>query len=272
MPKNKFKITRSAFKLSPQAVKYLWVLFILAILFLAAWGFTWNILRTSKDFLVREIVSKDNSADFSYLKGKNIFALDLKREGDLILNRYPDCVRIKLIRVLPNRLYVDFIQRKALGLIKLSRYFAVDQEGTLFYPPAQFDQMNLPVISGLESKLYAPKPAKRYNIPELNLALEILQEVLANKQLRNFKISRIDVSQPMNAWFLIPVQVKMPGSIQAGQDILYENMEVKIGYGNIKQKILILAGLLSQGKGDLASIKYVDLRFKEPVIKLKNVQ
>jgi hypothetical protein len=47
---------------------------------------------------------------------------------------------------------------------------------------------------------------------------------------------------------------------------------VRIGEGSIKQKMMILGGLLIQAEKGLQNIKYIDLRFKEPVIKLNNAK
>jgi len=43
-----------------------------------------------------------------------------------------------------------------------------------------------------------------------------------------------------------------------------------MGSGDIKNKMAFLAGLLAQARSDVFNFKYIDLRFKEPVIKLKN--
>jgi hypothetical protein len=47
-----------------------------------------------------------------------------------------------------------------------------------------------------------------------------------------------------------------------------EALEVKIGWDNIKEKMDILGNLIAASGTDLANFKYIDLKFKDPVIKL----
>ena len=46
-------------------------------------------------------------------------------------------------------------------------------------------------------------------------------------------------------------------------------MEVKIGREDIHNKLALLATLLAQVKNNIYNIEYIDLRFKEPVIKFR---
>ncbi len=113
----------------------------------------------------------------------------------------------------------------------------------------------LTIISGLEKKILAPRLGKKYDIPELTLAVNIIKEARANKILQNLLIREVAAGNSSNV------------------SVFFEQgLEVKIGQDDTKGKINILAELLRQPKNDLDKIKYIDLRFKDPVVKLKNVQ
>jgi len=232
--------------------------------------YSWDIIKRSDYFLVREVVVKGNNADLSYLKGRNMFQLDLKRETANLNLAYPGYKHINIARVLPGRVYIDFVERKPLAFIKLYRYFAVDESGVLFYSSAQPEGAEFPVITGLESKIRAPKPGARYNLDELNLALSIAKESGRLAVFKDYKIRKINVSRPADAVFYIIMSRKVPDSVLGQQTLYLEDLEVKIGSGDIKNKMAFLAGLLVQGKNDIANFKYVDLRFSEPTIKPKN--
>jgi hypothetical protein len=225
-------------------------------------------------FKIREIVGKKSDlTDLAYLKGKNIFSVDLRSESKYILESYPDYSKIKLVRVLPNRIFVDFIERQPIALVKLYRYFALDEEGTLFDSLQQPQEPGLPVISGLETKIFGPKSGRKYNFKEITLALNIIKEVKRNKSLKGCQIERIDVSNLANASIFLPFYIKIPGRITGEPP--YEAkylLEVRIGQDDIKDKVLILSEVIQQAKNDLANIKYIDLRFKEAVIKLKDAK
>ncbi len=113
--KNQLKVPRLPFK----------SIFIAAIASLMIICFIVYLARTLRQldfFKIKEvIIAKGNSADLSYLKGQNIFALDLKQESRYILQSYPTYKKIRLVRILPDRLFVDFVKRVPLAYIKLYR-------------------------------------------------------------------------------------------------------------------------------------------------------
>ena len=228
---------------------------VIIVSFLLIYFITWNlgrILKNSNYFKIKDIVTngEKEELEFSYLKGRNVFNLDLKKESEYVSELYPTYKRIRLIRVLPNRLYVDFLKRIPLGIIKLYRYFRVDEDSVLFDASEIQEESNLPLILGLEKKIFGPKLGKKYNIRELVLAIDIIKEAKINKAFKDYKIKRIDVANSADASFFV-------------SDVL----KVKIGQGNIKDKLNILSGLLIQEKDELGNIEYIDLRFREPVIK-----
>jgi hypothetical protein len=241
------------------AIKVISIALIIFLALIFIIGYIWKALETSDYFKIKDILSKEgNIPELSYLKGKNIFSVNLRNESRYILEYYPNYRGIKLVRLLPDRIFVDFIKRKPIAFVKLYRYFTVDEDGVLFYTPDQPQDSKLPIILGLETKIFGPKPGKSYNTRELRLALNIIREFRRNRALKNYKINKIDVANSVNA------------SVIMGKEL--EGAEVRLGADNIKYKIGILSGLIIQEKFDLGNIKYIDLRFKEPVIKLKNVK
>lgn len=232
------------------------------VLFLAIGYLAGALKRTDffniKGIIIREGENRDFSADLSYLKGRNILTIDLKKEEQSISQIYPGYKKIKLIRLLPDRLFADFLRRKPVAYIKLSRYFCVDADGVLLEPLAS-GEPDLPVIYGLETKIFGPKQGEKYNTRGLIVAINIIKTIKSNKTLKDLQIKKIDVIDPANASFLIFV----PNPAFAG------NLQIKIGQEHIDDKINILSSVFIQAKNDWGNIKYIDLRFKEPVIKFK---
>ncbi len=229
------------------------IVFLLFFLFLVYIG---QALKHLDYFKIKYILSEgDSRIELAHLKGQNIFAVDLIRESRYISSLYPDYRKVKLIRVLPDRLFVDFIRRRPLAYVKLYRYFCVDEDLVLFDMPRQLEDPDLPIILGLDTKIFGARPGVRCAINELALSINIIKEVKMNKALKDYKIKVIDVANINNASFFIS-----------------DGLEVKINPENMKAKINILASLLAQAKADASNIKYIDLRFKEPVIKLKDAK
>ena len=223
-----------------------------------------NSLKNLSFFTIQMIIVKQGaSIDLAYLKGRNIFSVDLQRESAYTWRRYPVYKKIRLIRMLPDRVYVDFVKRQPIALVKLNnKYFSIDDdlmffEAGLILSPADPGWQALPVISGLGPKISNPKSACRYYVPELNFGLEIISEAGKNKGFKDYRIVSLDLSAPESAI----MSLTLPSAVNAG------TVEVKLGKDDIISRLRILEGLLYQFKKDWNSIKYIDLRFKEPVIK-----
>lgn len=270
MKKHKLTLSSKSLKMRLQAVKFIVITVIIFLAIVIVIGYARKILTTLDYFKIRNIIVKeDNNIDVSYLEGHNILGLDLQKEARCLLEFYPNYQKIRLVRLLPNRLFIDAIKRQPLGLIKLYRYFSIDKERVLFEAPRQLEGLDLPLILGLETKILGPKLGKQYDINELILALDIIKEAKTNKVLKDYKIKEIDVKNPsiVSFFIFVPLQVS---DYPKGQVVTrLENLEIKIGQDDIKGRINILSTLLIQLKNDLANIKYIDLRFKEPVIKFK---
>ena len=260
MRKNRINSRPSTSKFWPLITKLsaLSIIIFLALFFIIS--YIWRSFRASDYFKIAEVITKDaESIDLEYLKGKNIFSIDLKRESGYILESFPEYAFVILSRVFPDRVYAYFIKRRPTALIKLYKYFAVDEEGVIFNPQNLHGELELPVIAGLETRIFGPKPGKKYNIKELAIALNIIKESRKTKGLKNYKIKKIDVVNALNLAVFI-------------QDIGPEFLEVKLGSDNIEYKIALLAGLITAAKKDIRNIKYIDLRFKDPVIKFNDVK
>lgn len=254
------------------------ILFLIILLALGAvLGYIWRILSNADYFLVNDVVSRESvRADLSYLKGKNIFSLNLTQEANRIARSCPDCLRVRLARVLPDRIYLELIRRRPVALIKLYRYFAVDEHGFIFasstqpeYGGVSAEQAGLPVIAGLETKVFGPRPGIRYENEELFAALSIIKEASRTPLLRGYKIQKINVAGIDNITVQIPVpgpQGHYSGWKAPGKKAF---LEIKFGRGGIRDKVAIMAGLINQEKQNLGNIKYIDLRFNEPVIKFR---
>ncbi|MBP7215713.1 MAG: cell division protein FtsQ/DivIB [Candidatus Omnitrophica bacterium] len=220
-------------------------------------------------FSVKEILTNEEALpSLEYLKGMNIFSLDLKKESEYLSQHYPDYRYVRLFRVLPDRLYVDFVRRKAVAKIKLYRSFFVDNEGVLFEPQEEPQHDSLAIITGLDTKIFGPKIGKRYSVNELRCALDIIQGIADNRAFNDYMLSKIDAPsfENLTIW-LVPRGQKALFATESKKDLI----EIKLSQDNLKNKIVILAGLLSQNKDESATINYVDLRFNEPVIKFKPI-
>ena len=213
-----------------------------------------SFLKKQESFRVKEVFSRGReSKGFAYLKGRNIFDIDLDREASYIAQGYPNYQRIVLARVLPNRIFVDFVRRIPVAYIRLNRDFYIDAQGVLFDIEAGAGPLELPAITGLERKITHPQAGSKYNPKELDLALLLIQTIQQTPGLKNYKVARINVDNPALAVLFFS-----------------DGPRVLVNTENMKYRFSLLANLLTHTQSDFANIEYMDLRFKEPVIKFRD--
>lgn len=269
----KYKINFPARFKKRQALPSKLIIFSVAVLFsvIFAAGYAWKVFKSSDYFKIEDVVCKEvQGVDLSYLKGKNIFAINLERESRYIQSFHPDYKTIKLVRVFPDRIFVYFLKRKPAALVKLYKHFIMDKEGVLCNVPADPQDLQLPLVTGLETKIFGPSAGKRYNIKETGLILNIIREFEKNRAFKNYRIKRIDVRNISDTSIFLLFPPEAADFSQGNKrGIAYDGLEIKLGEDNIRRKMSILGGVIARCKFDLDNIKYIDLRFTKPVIKYK---
>ncbi|MFA5362203.1 MAG: hypothetical protein WC335_03005 [Candidatus Omnitrophota bacterium] len=225
-------------------------------------------MRGMENFKIKNIVAREGRAlDFAYLKGRNILTVDLERESRRVLLAYPYYRKVRLMRVLPNMLFADCVRRKPLACVDANRRLFIDEENVVYGVPAQNIVLNVPLISGLEKKIATPKTYQKNTILDLYYVLDLLRE--AKISLGAYPIQRIDMTRKGQAELFIPL--KSADMLRDARNkelrVIPEGIEVKISFDDIRGKVKALAGLLQQAREELYNIQYIDLRFKEPVIK-----
>ncbi len=184
--------------------------------------------------------------------GTNIFFLDLNELKEEIGLLHPEFKKIVLRRLLPNKLIVQGELRKSIAQIRSDRYYLVDDEGVVLPNVKNFPDKNLPIITGLGINL-----AKTSNITfskfqkdKLDKAIELINEMTNNRELSEYKLKVVDVTDPGNVSFFLTSA----------------NIEIKIGNTDFRGRLEIFSTVLEQMNSDIDSFKYIDLRFEDPII------
>ncbi|MBU1125019.1 MAG: hypothetical protein KKC84_03260 [Candidatus Omnitrophica bacterium] len=247
-----------------------------------------NNFLTSDFFRIREVIIKEVNAsptgsaalfvlpqsggtiDLSYLKGENIFTVDLRRQSRYILDSYPAYRKVHIVKVFPRRLFVLFIRRVPAAAVKLYKMFFVDEEAVFFDSPDHLGEMGVTVIEGLETRIFGPKTGMKYDSPELLTSLEIIKSSQRYGIARVYPLTRLVVESPSEIRFFLKLPPRRI-AVSFGKDVeKTESLEVKISNEEVPRKMEILSKILYQEHESLARIIYIDLRFNEPVLKLSD--
>jgi cell division septal protein FtsQ len=148
---------------------------------------------------------------------------------------------------LPSALEVKVKNRIPLAQIYLGQYYPLDQEGFVLPFPSNFRQNELPSIRGLQPERI--EIGKKNVNPQLSLGLKIVK--LLKEQFEQDYINRIeiDLSDLKNIILTLP-----------------EGIDVKLGRGNFKEKLLRLNLVLKDIKRRKINPAVIDLRFQKAIL------
>ncbi|MDP2939402.1 MAG: cell division protein FtsQ/DivIB [Candidatus Omnitrophota bacterium] len=252
MKKNKYKKVQG-FNLKPLAL--IFFIFILFTLFLKL---SLQFLRSSEYFKINKITySKEaqfsRSEDiFDELIGKNLFSLNLKKISQKIEAEFPQLGQVKIARRLPDELIIMAFKRNPIAKVKLlDQYFYVDEEGVII-SVFRNSQDHLPLIMGVVNVPTSIRIGQTYDAQNLKFGLEIIKEIDKITYLKSLVLSKVNVSNLSRASFMFA-----------------DGIEIIIGDENIGERLKLLVVILSRINKELGQLKYIDLRFKEPVIARK---
>lgn len=187
--------------------------------------------------------------DLAVLRNENIFAIDLAAMQRKLQKKYPQVKGLKVIRKFPNGIEVRAKKRVPSAQIKQSNtILTLDEQGTVLSKSSKLNN-KLPQITGLARIKHATlgKPVNHIKVQAaLNIAAIFAQH---EKAFGSLYIQEINVSE------LSKVQFR-----------LSNKLEIIVDQDKLDEKIKKLAVVLAQKKLELDKAKYVDLRFKDPII------
>jgi cell division septal protein FtsQ len=255
MRKNKPKVLRQRSRRASGVVPWL----ILALVTFSLALYALQSFKRLAFFKVKEVfiregssIKDDRDKDFQYLVGKNIFGLDLKKHAQFIQSLYPEYRTARLVRYLPNQICVDLMKRTPVAFINTQPALYVDDNMVFFESINGAGEKGVPVISGKDALNKRFRSGTRCTNPGVLFAIRVIRQAKQSKVLQGYSIERVDVHDEAS------VSLYFPGQL-----------EVRIGQDNLKSTLQILGSLLNQVGNGVSNIEYIDLRFKDPVIRFK---
>ena len=178
--------------------------------------------------------------------GRNIFTVDLKQISDMIAVNFPHLKRSEVRRVMPDRLEIDFIVRTPVAVLDVGKGLVLDSEGVVLSDIS--DRSALINIRGASFFLRAPTAGSRIKTRAILQALSLIDVLRERNIARQYEVEYIDVKDRNNLILNI------------------NGVLVKMGNDGFAVKINSLKRILRDPDLDFKDIKYIDLRFEDPVI------
>ena len=247
------KSGKSSVNISRIAVIRIIVFLFIGFVLFTAYVNVVEFLTSSPLFEVKEVMI-DRSIGFidlralKDLKGTNIFRIDIKKIDRQISERYPYIAQLRFVRQLPDRIMILAKKREPLMQIyHQKKYLLLDTEGVALYYILQ--PAALPQVFGIPLERNGLFLGGHVRGQELNKVVDILNSFRQSAYLKRWRIHSVSVGNLSKI------------DLQVG-----ENMHVILDQEETQDKIGLLQMLISSNKIDLNKVKYIDLRFKEPVI------
>lgn len=242
--------------------RVIFLIFLIFCVFLISKIFIKKFLLIFPYFKIEEIEFKDKILDLNYLKGISIFSINLKSLSKELSFKYPEFKEIILNFQFPSKLNVEIKEHMPIAKLILNpvrntnfisqqnkisngvnKEFFVDEEGRILTGNRVSD---IPEIIGLQNKIIGIKIYKKYNIPELLLSLDLI------KRGSHYEIKKIYANKKEEITIL-----------------LNNGLRVKIGDRDYPERLETLSLILREFQDKIKDIDYVDLRFKDPIVKYK---
>jgi cell division protein FtsQ len=216
---------------------------------------TAQMLLDSGYFGVRQIrveqqlrVSEGDILDASDIKvGASLFDLELYMIGRKI-EEHPWIARADVERSFPDQVVIRVVEREVRAIIDLGYLYYVDKTGVVFKMLDAADQLNYPVITGIDRQYLLDNPDQTQD--SLNLALLLMDE-LDNRTIFNLEdVSEIHFDQQEG----LILHTRIGG------------VPVRLGKMGFHAKLERLERIYSNLEPRLMALKYIDLNVSDRVI------
>ncbi|MBP6342660.1 MAG: FtsQ-type POTRA domain-containing protein [Candidatus Omnitrophica bacterium] len=232
------------------------VIIVLFILLIICWMFSGmnHFLHNAPIFRIQH-VSADKDVQFleskilERLRGQNILNVDLRKLHREIRALFPQIYDLSVERRFPDTIRINAKRRDPFAQVLVKEnYLTIDQEGVvIFIDPKASPKLPLIINSHLEKRKVVL--GARLATPEIIAAIDVIEAFYNNNGLAKYPLSGLDVDNLSKISFNIGPM-----------------LQIILDKDDVAQKLETLVFLISQKKLDFREVKYIDLRFKEPVV------
>jgi len=193
-------------------------------------------------------VSEGDILDASDIKiGDSLFDLELHMIGRKI-EEHPWIARAEVERSFPDQVVIRVVERQVRAIIDLDYLYYVDREGAVFKMLESGDELDYPVIAGIDRQYLLDHPDQTQD--SLDLALSLM-DLLEQRQLFNLDdVSEIYFDQQEG----LIVHTRIGG------------VPVRIGKQDFYAKLDRLEAIYNDLEPRLLALKYIDLNVTDRVI------
>ena len=193
-------------------------------------------------------VSEGDILDASDIKiGDSLFDLELHMIGRKI-EEHPWIARAEVERSFPDQVVIRVVERQARAIIDLDYLYYVDREGVAFKMLESGDELDYPVITGIDRQYLLDHPEQTQD--SLDLALSLMDQLEQRKLFNLDDVSEIHFDQQEG----LIIYTRIGG------------VPVRMGKENFYAKLDRFEAIYEDLEPRLLALKYIDLNVTDRVI------
>lgn len=189
--------------------------------------------------------------DFMSLNGRSILSVDVARFQRSLTGKYPQMAQVSITKEFPDKILVLARKRAPFAQVYIqNRTFLIDDQGiVLFGAPGKGE--GFPLISGISANRRITTGSVLGG-ENMLLAFNIIKEFQNNHSFSPYVVTKIDVDDLREINFH-----------------LSNGLKIIVDKTDIARKMDTLALVLSRNRLNAEQVKYIDLRFKDPILGTK---
>ena len=224
---------------------------IIALLVGTVWGL-WGYVQHADAFRITQVQLPAQSTlkvPVSLI-GDNLWALDIRTLAEALNRQQPWLKEVRVTRQLPNTVRIETIPRLPVAQVQLRLWYPVDAEGFVIPQPSAAPAEQWPRVVGLERAQSSIKIGAVNTDERLKTALRVLKTLKYTPALTSHRVTDVDVADLQQLRFVIDGEIE----IRCGS-------EADLG-GQLEQLRSVMRVIATKP----VDVRYIDVRFKEPVV------
>ncbi len=179
--------------------------------------------------------------------GMNIFNIDLDMVGRKI-EENPWIATAQVDREFPREVSIRVTERVPKAIVNLGYLYYVDGSGKIFKLLKKGDDLNFPVVTGIDRQFLLQNPEKGYRL--LAAAMDLLGKIGDKSRFNLNDVAELHVDHK-------------------GEFTLYTTtgaVPIRVGWGDFAEKIARLERIFPQLEPSLSALQYIDLNVMDRIV------
>ncbi len=231
----------------------------------------WRFAQRADAFLIAHVRVSPHSSlkPPPSLVGSNLWQVDLRGLAEQLHSQQPWLKQVRVVRQLPNTLWIQPVERVPVAQVQASQWHPVDEEGVML-PDASPEPIDgLIRLAGVGPLTPTTRDRQGETEEPLRLALRVVRLLQRSPVLVSRRLLEVNVADPQQIRFIIDLSLSSSSrvGVLAGAEDMAGRAEVRCGSeAELETNLARLRAALRTLRQGAVPIRYVDVRFPEPVV------